>query len=145
MNKFTARDNGPELDIIQDVLRATLMARPDSDFVKSLAQQYAERGSLSKKQLEGLYQKAAQAKAVSDGKLATLQANIIKRPNKFKSAPPPPKPMYEKDERAGQLIEAILAKRPEHKRVLFLQSKYNNNETLQPAEITELEKFNKLL
>jgi hypothetical protein len=53
--------------------------------------------------------------------------------------------MYEKDERIGQMMEAILAKYPQHKRVVFLKAKYDNNETLTPAEVLEVERFNKVL
>jgi hypothetical protein len=53
--------------------------------------------------------------------------------------------MYEKDERIGKMMEDILAKYPQHKRVLFLKSKYDNNETLTPAEILEVERFTKVL
>lgn len=134
-----------DVDVIRDVLEAMLVARPDSTFVQSLSRQYEERGGLSKKQLEGLYQKALKVGSISEGKLATLEAVILKKPTKYKSTPPPPKPLYSKDEHVGQMIEAILAKYPQHKRVLFFQVKYNNNETLTPPEITELEKFNRML
>lgn len=134
-----------DVDVIKDVLEAMLAARPDSTFIKSLSHQYEERGGLSKKQLEGLYQKALKVESIPDGKLATLEAVIMKKPTRYKSAPPPPKPLYQKDEHVGQMIEAILAKYPQHKRVLFFQVKYNNNETLTPPEITELEKFNRML
>lgn len=134
-----------DVDVIKDVLEAMLAARPDSTFIKSLAHQYEERGGLSKKQLEGLYQKAQKVPSIPDGKLATLEAVILKKPTRYKSAPPPPKPFYNKDEQVGKMIDAILAKYPQHKRVLFFQVKYNNNETLTPPEITELEKFHRML
>lgn len=134
-----------DVDVIRDVLNAMLAARPDSAFVKSLAHQYEERGGLSKKQLEGLYQKALKVHSIPENKLATLEAVILKKPTKYKSAPPPPKPLYHKDEQVGQMIDAVLAKYPQHKRVLFFQVKYNNNETLTPPEITELEKFHRML
>lgn len=134
-----------DVDVIKDVLDAMLVARPDSTFVKSLAFQYEERGGLSKKQLEGLYQKALKVESIPENKLATLEAVIRKKPTKYKSAPPPPKPLYQKDERVGQMIDAILAKYPQHKRVLFFLNKYNNNETLAPGEVTELEKFHRML
>ncbi|MBO9561399.1 MAG: hypothetical protein J7621_01450 [Niastella sp.] len=134
-----------DVDVIKDVLDAMLVARPDSTFVKSLAFQYEERGGLSKKQLEGLYQKALKVESIPENKLATLEAVIRKKPTKYKSAPPPPTPLYNKDEYVGNMIEAILAKYPQHKRVLFFQVKYNNNETLSPPEVTELEKFHRLL
>lgn len=134
-----------DVDVVKDILEAALAAYPDSTFVKSLSQQYEERGGLSKKQLEGLFKKSQKIQSIPVGKLATLEAMILKRPNRYKSAPPAPKPLYQKDERIGEMISAILAKYPQHKRVLFFQSKYSNNESLTPTEITELEKFKKLL
>lgn len=135
----------PDVDVILDVLNAVLEARPDSTFVQSLLQQYRERGGLSKKQLEGLYQKAQKTGVVPAGKLSTLEAIILRKHTKYKSELPPPTPLYEKDTANGELITAILAKYPAHKRVLFFKAKYDNNEPLSPAEITELQKFGKLL
>jgi hypothetical protein len=134
-----------DVDVISDVLKALMEAQPHSTFVQSLFQQYQERGGLSKKQLEGLYNKALKISSIPASKLATLEAVILKRPTRYKSTPPPPKPMYEKDERIGQMMEAILAKYPQHKRVVFLKAKYDNNETLTPAEILEVERFTKAL
>lgn len=134
-----------DVDIVKDILEAARAAFPNSVFIQSLSQQYEERGGLSKKQLEGLYKKAENIQDLPVGKLATLEALILKRPTRFKSAPPAPKPLYSKDERLGEMINAILAKYPQHKRVVFFQAKYNNNESLNATEITELEKFQKLL
>lgn len=133
-----------DVDVINDVLVLTMEAYPDSEFVRSLHNQYHNRGGLSKKQLEGLYQKALKAKNVPPGKLATIEAEILKKPTRFKSALPEPKPLYTKDVRIGQLISEILERYPEHKKVLFLKLKYDNNELLQPGEITELERFHKI-
>jgi len=135
----------PEIDIVKEILNAVLEAQPNSTFAKSLWHQYQERGSLSKKQLEGLYNKASKVKSISSSWLATLNAQIIKRPNKYKSSLPPVKPLYEKNEEAGKMIEEILQKYPQHKRVLFLKVKYDNNEILSATEISELQKFHKLL
>lgn len=135
----------PEIDIVKEILIAVLEVQPQSTFAKSLWYQYQERGSLSKKQLEGLYNKASKIKTISLSRLATLEAQIIKRPNKYKSSLPPAKPLYEKNEAAGRMIKTILEKYPQHKRVLFLKMKYDNNETFTVAEIGELEKFCKLL
>ena len=117
---------------------------PDSDFVKSLTFQYEERGGLSKKQLEGLYHKAVKISSIPENKLITLEA-IIKKPTKFKSAPPKPTPLYKKDEAAGKMIHDILAKYPQHKMVLFYKVKYDNNETLHASEIADLQRLCKLL
>lgn len=135
----------PDLDIILDILEEVLQAKPDSTFIKSLRHQYLERGSLSKKQLQGLFSKAQKIPAVSASRLASLEAVILKMPNKFKSDIPQPKPLYEKDESVGEMMDAILAKYPQHKRVLYLKSKYDNNETLNATEISELKKFLKLV
>jgi hypothetical protein len=135
----------PEIDIVNEVLEACILAYPVSSFVISLYKQYLQRGSLSKKQLQGLFGKAQDIKDFPSGKLATLEALIKKMPTRFKSEAPPITPLYEKEEGVGQLIESILAKYPEHKRVLFLKSKYNNNETLTATELADLKRFQQLL
>jgi len=134
-----------DVDVIDDILKATLEALPDSTFVKSLSQQYHERGGLSKKQLQGLYFKAEKVQAIPDHKLTTLEAIIKKKPTKYKSALPAPAPLFVKDESIGNTINAILAKYPQHKRVLYFKARYDNNETLSALDITELQKFSKLL
>jgi DNA repair protein RadC len=135
----------PEVDIVLDILKAVLVAQPHSSFTQSLLHQYQERGGLSKKQLEGLYSKATKVKDIPPGKMATLEAIILRKHSKHKSELPAPTPLYVKDEETGRMINAILDKYPEHKRVLFLRSKYDNNEVLTAAEIADLQKFNKLL
>jgi hypothetical protein len=136
----------PEIDIVNEVLEECILAYPVSSFVISLYQQYIKRGSLSKKQLQGLHGKASKIQDISPAKLATLEALINKMPTRFKSEAPAPKPLYEKkDETHGQMIEAILSKYPQHKRVLFFKAKYDNNEILSSQEISELKKFEQLL
>ena len=134
----------PGVDIVNDLLEECILAYPVSSFVISLYKQYQQRGSLSKKQLQGLHSKASKIKDISTGKLATLEAVIKKMPTRYKSETPQLKPMFEKDESNGQVISEILTKYPHHKRVLFLKSKYDNNE-LSTAEISELKKFKQLL
>ena len=134
-----------DVDVIMDILEAVQKAFPENEFIKSIRFQYQERGGLSKKQLQGLYGKAGKVKSIPAHKLATLEAVILKKPMKYKSALPENTPLYTKDENAGKLIENILTRYPQHKRVLFLKAKYDNNETITPVEIAELEKFNKLL
>lgn len=131
----------PKLDIINMLLEDCIMAFPVSSFVISIYQQYQRRGWLSKKQLQGLYDKAAKINGVLPGRLAALESIIKKMPTRQKSELPENKPMIEKDEGAGKLIEEILLKYPQHKRVLFLKSKYDNNEILSTADVAELKKF----
>ncbi|MEP6467822.1 MAG: hypothetical protein ABJB05_16040 [Parafilimonas sp.] len=134
-----------DIDIVNEVLEACIMAYPVSSFVISIYQQYQKRGSLSKKQLQGLYSKASCIKDYPETKLATLEAIIKKMPTRFKSELPENKPLYEKEKVTGEIIEAILSKYPQHKMVLFFQSKYNNNQPLSAAEIDELKKFKQIL
>ncbi|MEI9945289.1 MAG: hypothetical protein WDN26_13875 [Chitinophagaceae bacterium] len=47
--------------------------------------------------------------------------------------------------KTGSVINSILEKYPQHKRILFFKTKYENNEPLSATEITELEKFAKIL
>lgn len=132
------------IDVIDQILDACYKAFPDSIFIQSLMHQYEERGSLSKKQLQGLLSKAQKANDISANKLATLEATILKMATRFKSE----KPLIteqKKDDKPQQLMAAILEKYPQHKRVLFLQQKFNNNEILTASDVSELEKFYKLL
>jgi hypothetical protein len=135
----------PDLDIVLDILQQAVEAKPSSAFAKSLLLQYLERGGLSKKQLEGLASMAAKIPSIPAGRLATLEAIILKKAAKSRSALPENKPLYTKDERIGAMISRILEKAPQHKRVIFLSSKFENNEPLSSAEITELERFSRLL
>jgi hypothetical protein len=135
----------PDVDVILDIMNAVLEANPSSVFTKSLWQQYQERGGLSKKQLQGLYGKASRLPSVPPHKLATLEAEILKRPTRYKSDKPPITPLYEKDEKAGKMIETILVKYPQHKRVLYFKMKWDNNVPLSSTELSELEKFYKAL
>ncbi len=133
----------PKVDVINMVLEECILAYPISSFIISLYKQYQQRGWLTKKQLEGLYQKAASAQnhIIPTEKLAGLEAIIKKMPNREKSELPISKPVIEKDEISGLLINSILQKYPEHKRVLFLRTKYEKDQLLAPAEIQELKRF----
>lgn len=133
------------MDILLDILNEMVKAYPTSNFVNSLHQQYCNRGGLSKKQLEGLHSKALKTESISHGKLATLEAIIKKKPTRERAAATTPAPLPVKDETVGNIITAILHKYPQHKRLLFLKSKFDNNENLSALEIAEIEKFGKLL
>lgn len=134
-----------EVDVIEKVLDACYKANPDALFIMSLMHQYEERGSLSKKQLQGLHAKASKVEDMPVNWLATLEATILKMPNRFKSEAPAPAPVFVKDTHTTELINSILAKYPQHKRVLYFKLKDDKNEALSPAEIAELERFWKVL
>jgi len=134
-----------DVDVVSDILSAAVKAFPESGFIQSLAHQYLVRGWLTKKQLEGLLNKAQRLHDMAPGKLATLQAQIKKMPNRYKSSLPQPAALYVKDSRIEKLLAGILGKYPQHKRVLYLQTKFHNNEPLTAVEIAEIEKFYKLL
>ena len=135
----------PNVDVIYDVLQLTLAAYPASDFIKSLLFQYQERGGLSKKQLQDLHTKALKVNTIPAGKLATIEAIILKKPTRYKSPPPVTGIVQTKNVGTGQHITEILAKYPKHKMVLFLKTKYDNNEQLTITETAEVERFYKLL
>lgn len=134
-----------EVNILLDILKEMVKAYPDSVFVNSLYQQYCNRGGLSKKQLEGLHSKAIKTANMSPGKLATLEAIIKKKPTRERAPATLSAPLPAKDEEVGKMISAILTKYPLHKRLLFLQSKFDNNENVSAIELAEIEKFGKLL
>jgi hypothetical protein len=135
----------PAIDSVNAVLEACIEAYPVSSFIISLYQQYIKRGSLSKKQLQGLYDKASKIPDLPPGKLAALEVIIKKMPTRNKYELPDVKPLYEKDEQTGQMIDAILTKFPAHKRVLFLKSKYDHNELLSEAEMLDLRRFRQII
>jgi hypothetical protein len=135
------QQNKTKLDIINMLLEDCIMAFPVSSFVISIYQQYQRRGWLSKKQLQGLYDKASKINGVLPGRLAALESIIKKMPTRERSELPENTPLFEKDEEAGKLIDEILSKYPQHKRVLFLKAKYDNNEVLSPTDVSELKKF----
>ena len=133
------------IDIIDKILDASYKHNPDALFIMSLMHQYEEKGGLSKKQLEGLYLKAQKVPDMPPSWIATLEAEILKRPTRDKTPTIENKPLYIRDEASEKLMQEILAKYPQHKRVLFLQSKFLNNEQLSADEKKEIEKFHKLL
>lgn len=135
----------PEVDIIKDVLQAVKQAKPASVFINSLYIQYIERGGLSKKQLEGLLGHACKVQGIPPAKLATLEAIILKKHSKQKSEITITREKREKDPEIQLLIDDILKKYPEHKRVLFFKHKYDQSFFLNPAEIEELKRFAKYL
>lgn len=137
--------NKAVIDSVNVLLEECIMAYPVSSFVISLYKQYQERGSLSKKQLQGLYSKASEIKDIAPGKLAAVEAIIKKMPTRDKSELPTPKPLYQKDDSLGTMMNDILAKYPQHKRVLFLKVKFDNNEQLSPTDLADIERFHKVL
>ena len=133
------------IDIINEILEECILAFPLSSFIISLYQRYQKMGSLSKKQLLGLYDKASKIKDLSPGKLATLEAIIKRMPTRYKSEKPEAKPLFEKDVATGKLIDDILTKYPQHKMALFLKAKYDNNEPLSSTELADLQRFRRMI
>ncbi|MBK8710746.1 MAG: hypothetical protein IPL97_02510 [Niastella sp.] len=135
----------PEVDIVHDVLLAVKQAKPASTFINSLYIQYIERGGLSKKQLEGLLGHASKVPGIPPAKLATLEAIILKKHSKQKSEVTITHEKREKDPEVQLLIDEILKKYPEHKRVLFFKHNFDQSYFLSPAELEELKRFAKIL
>ena len=133
------------LDMINEVLEECILAYPLSSFIISLYKQYQQRGSLSKKQLQGLYGKASKIESLPPGKLAAIEAIIKRMPTRYKSELPEPKPLFEKEESTGLMISEILSRYPTHKRVLVLKVKYDNNDLFTSADMADLKRFHALL
>src|SRR3954468_19817327 len=79
------KENRTDVDVVNAVLEDCIIAFPVSSFVISLYQQYQKRGYLTKKQLQGLHDKASKISDIAPGKLATLEALFKKRPTRLKS------------------------------------------------------------
>jgi len=132
-------------DVIGELIEDCLLAFPVSSLLISLYKQYGQRGFLTKKQMQGLYAKAAQVPGMAPARLATLEAMIRRLPNRVKSSLPENKPLYVKDPLIGDLLENFLSRYPGHKRVVFLKSKFDQDQPLTAAETDELKRFAKLL
>src|SRR4249920_2803086 len=100
------------LDMVNEVLEECILAYPLSSFIISLYKQYQQRGSLSKKQLQGLYGKASKIDGLAPGKLAAIEAIIKRMPTRYKSELPEPSPLFEKDASTGLMITEILERYP---------------------------------
>lgn len=133
------------VDVVMDILKLSSAAFPTSNFLKSLLFQYQQRGGLSKKQLQDLYEKAKKVSDMPVGKLATLEAIILKKPTRYKSEINEGPTVITKDVKTGDLMNEILAKYPHHKMLVFLKAKYDNNETFSLNETAEVERFYKIL
>jgi hypothetical protein len=133
------------IDVIDKVLNACYQHNPDALFIMSLMHQYEERGSLSRKQLEGLFLKAQKVKDMPPNWLATLEATILKMPVREKAAATPNTAKQETPSKEAELITQLLAKYPQHKAVLLLQQKLQKHQSLTPPEQTELERLARLL
>lgn len=134
----------PGVDVILDLLQTLHVLRPESTFVSSLLQQYEERGSLSRRQLQGLLDKAARVPSIAPARLATLQAIIQRMPVRDKTPPAVQDVPVTADIEVDHQILEILAVYPEHKRVLFFKAKYENKQPLLQQERQELLRFYKL-
>lgn len=133
------------IDVIEKVLNACYQHNPDALFIMSLMHQYEERGSLSRKQLQGLLLKAQKVKDMPPNWLATLEATILKMPVREKAAASQTATKPATPSKEAALIEQILAKYPQHKAILHLQQKLQQQQSLTPPEQTELERFARLL
>jgi hypothetical protein len=135
----------PHIDIIMNILQLMMEKRPDSGFVKSLHQQYCERGGLSKRQLEGLYSKASGIEGFPTAKLATLEAIIKKKHSKERTPVSKAAESPVPDIATAKLIDDILTKYPQHKMVVLLRSKFQKDGFLSAPDADELKRLGKIL
>lgn len=132
-------------DIINKVLEVCYAYNKDALFTMSLMHQYEQRGWLTRKQLEGLHNKASKIKDINPALLATLQATINKMPVRDKTPVETTVKTDEKTDEINKQINQILEKYPQHKAILNFQHKLKNRIDLTSNEITQLNKLYKLL
>ena len=135
-----------KIDVIDKLLEACYQHNKDALFIMSLMHQYEERGSLSKKQLEGLLLKAKKVQDIPVGWIAAVEAIVLKMPTRDKTPVADTSNKEQESVKAGdEVIQQILEKFPQHKRVLYLKAQSEQRKSLTPAEQSELEKFHQLL
>lgn len=135
-----------KIDVIDKLLEACYQHNKDALFIMSLMHQYEERGSLSKKQLEGLLLKARKVTDIPPGWIAAVEAIVLKMPTRDKTPIENPKNQVEEiTDKSGDLIKEILDKYPQHKRVLFLKAQLEQRKALSLPEQQEIGKFYQLL
>ncbi|MGC8751581.1 hypothetical protein [Hydrotalea sp.] len=141
--------NKKAVDVIEKILDACYQYNPDALFILSLMHQYEARGSLSKKQLMGLHQKASNVPDLPQHWLSTLQAIILKMPERHKIANEIPVLSANNTtnpyEEFLTIIASILQKYPQHKGALLLQTKCNLKQLLTNEEKSQLKQWQKLL
>ena len=138
-----------KIDVIDKLLALCYAHNKDALFIMSLMHQYEERGSLSKKQLQGLLLKAQKIKEIPAHQIAAVEAIVLKMPTRDKTPVQKTTPAHTGAEAqitaAIAQTEQILAVYPSHKQVLLLRSKLISNQPLTPQEQTDLTKFVKIL
>ena len=138
-----------KIDVIEKLLALCYAHNKHALFIMSLMHQYEERGSLSKKQLQGLLLKAQKIKEIPAHQIAAVEAIVLKMPTRDKT--PVQKTTPANSEAEAQIAaalaqtEQILAVYPSHKQVLLLKSKLMSHQSLTPQEQADLNKFVKIL
>jgi hypothetical protein len=138
-----------KIDVIEKLLALCYEHNKDALFIMSLMHQYEERGSLSKKQLQGLLLKAKKIKEIPAHQIAAVEAIVLKMPTRDKTPVQKTTPAISEAETqiaaALAQTEQILAVYPFHKQVLLLRSKLMSHQSLTPQEQADLNKFVKIL
>ena len=138
-----------KIDVIDKLLSLCYAHNKDALFIMSLMHQYEERGSLSKKQLQGLLLKAQKIKEIPAHQIAAVEAIVLKMPNRDKTPVQKTTPAISEAEAqiaaARAQTEQVLAVYPSHKQVLLLRSKLMSHQSLTPLEQADLTKFVKIL
>jgi len=135
-----------KIDVIDKLLEACYQHNKDALFIMSLMHQYEERGSLSRKQLEGLVLKAKKIEDIPVGWIAGVEAIILKMPVRDKTPVElTSNKQAETGEKWDKLIQQVLEKYPQHKRLLFLKAQLTQRKMLSASEQQEVEKFYQLL
>ena len=138
-----------KIDVIEKLLALCYAHNKHALFIMSLMHQYEERGSLSKKQLQGLLLKAQKIKEIPAHQIAAVEAIVLKMPTRDKTPVQKTTPAISEAEAhivaARAQTEQVLAVYPSHKQVLLLRSKLMSHQSLTTQEQADLSKFVKIL
>ncbi len=138
--------NAKRIDVIDKVLEACYRHNKDGLFVMSLMHQYEERGSLSRKQLEGLLHKARKIEEMPIGWIAAVEAIIKRMPVREKSAIPVQQEVNdETGKNQEKLIQDILSLYPAHRQVLIFKQQLAVQKELDAASYSSLQRLHKKL
>jgi len=89
--------------------------------------------------------KASQIEGIAPGKLAAIETIIKRMPDKVRPVEITRSPVVTKDSSIGETLERLLAAYPNHKRGLFLHSKFQLNESFSPEEMADIKRLKQML
>lgn len=142
------KNKSSDYDFFQGVFEWIFYNLPhhaDNTFIRNMYEFYKTRGGLSIKQMNALLNTIDYIKKKPPFNPATIEAIIKKKAVKTKTAPPPPKPLYDEDSVSKEKLGKILTIAPSHKTALLYMNKIALHQPLTSVEKENIDKFLRLL